>query len=87
MAEPIIIVRENGLEVEVEIVGGPSGPCTIQVVENDTIILNWKKAHYTHDHRKYKEKRRNNQNKEVEIGRGASASRPRKKAKKKRKKY
>jgi hypothetical protein len=86
MAEPIIIVRENGLVVQVEVVGGTSGPCTIEVVENDTIILNWKEADYTHDHRKYKEKRRNNQNKEVEISREQSASRSRKRGKKKSKK-
>jgi hypothetical protein len=67
MAEPIIIVRENGLVVEVKVEDGLSGPCMIQEIADNHVVITWSQTTYKLDGRKYKEKKRGGGT--VEIGR------------------
>lgn len=41
MAEPIIIVKENGLVIEVKFKGGDPGPLNPQKLDHDHVILRW----------------------------------------------
>lgn len=67
-AEPIIIVKEGSLTIEVQIRGGSCGPCVADVTNPRRVTLSWKDCDYQDDPtRKYKET--GHSSRQADIGR------------------
>lgn len=51
--EPIIIVKENGLEITIQFTGGDPGDVSVNYSDAAHVVLTWENADYRDDTRNY----------------------------------